>query len=181
MKPNSRIIFSFVSIIFVLSIIISPVTSAQEQKQEEKQQVDELTEELEYYFKDAEIHNDEGEIVDYNYDIIKSKFPKEKQKQLEKIEEDQDSEVTNEACPSAEACKNASNNTECIVNSVNWLDAIGATAAGEVIQALNAGNYAAASGSLIKLGVKGGAAGIAGNLSWTAGKCMAQGNPKGGV
>lgn len=63
MKPNSRIIFSFVSIIFVLSIIISPVTSAQEQKHEEKQQVDELTEELEYYFKDAEIHNDEGEIV----------------------------------------------------------------------------------------------------------------------
>lgn len=64
---------------------------------------------------------------------------------------------------------------------MNLLDALGATAAAEAINALNAGNYNLAARTIIKAGVKGGVQGIAGTLIYTAGKCMAKGNPTGGV
>ena len=67
------------------------------------------------------------------------------------------------------------------MNSINGLDVIGASALGEVIQMLQNGNKEAGKKALIKAGFKGNAAGVAGSLLWTVGKCMAQGNPANGV
>lgn len=177
MKFNLKVLSILMGLLLLIGSTTYSITSAEETTNEEEK-INQLSNSLSYYLKDAEIKDENGKIIDYDYEKIKSKLSKQQQEELTKIERNS-SQMR--ACPNAEACKNASNNAKCIVNSVNLLDALGATAAAEAINALNAGNYNLAARTIIKAGVKGGVQGIAGTLIYTAGKCMAKGNPTGGV
>ncbi|RIN54958.1 hypothetical protein BU033_12805 [Staphylococcus simulans] len=180
---QKKILFVFVSLVCTLAFIISPYANAEVQKQEEEKEIEKVTQELEYYFGDSEVKDEEGNIVSYDYQKLKTKFTEEQQQELDKIEEEKRNTAGTafRACPTQEACQNVTDNTECVINSLNIFDTLGPAALAEIVQAIQAGQYGVAGTKLVKMGVKGGAYGIAGSLAWAVGKCMANGNPTNGV
>ncbi|MGV3130231.1 hypothetical protein ACEE96_12725 [Staphylococcus simulans] len=177
MKFNLKVLTIVIGLILLISSTTYSVTSAEENTSE-NEKINQLSNSLSYYLKDAEIKDENGKIINYDYKKIKSKLSQQQQRELTKIERNS---TQMRACPTAEACQNVKDNTKCIVNSINLLDALGATAAAEAINAINVGNYNLAAKAIIKGGVKGGVQGIAGTLIYTAGKCMANGNPPSGT
>lgn len=104
MKFNLKVLSILMGLLLLIGSTTYSITSAEETTNEEEK-INQLSNSLSYYLKDAEIKDENGKIIDYDYEKIKSKLSKQQQEELTKIERNS-SQMR--ACPNAEACKNAS-------------------------------------------------------------------------
>lgn len=167
----------FLAFIMIFSTLFGTTSVFANEESTNTVNEDELEKELEYYFKDAEIKDENGNVIGFDVKVINEKLPEDKKLSEEEINNIKATSDTSlrVACPTTDACDNVSGANKCLTRNIqnNMFSSFQMETYTGIVNAIREGKYAQGAGDLIKVGAKGSAAWIATELSYYMIRCTA--------